>query len=194
VQFFDDDNGTVSESGGVAADFAISARASAGLEIASRDLSMPFNNQGVIEFEERKQQSKRAYAYWLPSERIALSLEARDQDFERGLTFTSMDLREVPLTFRYFAPSGFWLGTSATYVSQEGLFTGPGGAADVPGSDSFVVVDAVLAYRLPRRLGTISVHATNLLDEEFQFQEIDLNVPPRYIPDTQVFLRFSATF
>jgi hypothetical protein len=80
----------------------------------------------------------------------------------------------------------------ATGVEQKGQFNGPGGVAE--GSDTFWLLDAIVAYRLPRRMGTVSVEGTNLLDEKFQFQEIDQTVQPRYIPETQVLLRISASF
>jgi hypothetical protein len=44
-------------------------------------------------------------------------------------------------------------------------------------------------------LGTISLEGTNLLNEEFQFQEIAHGVlHPRYVPEAQVRLRFSLSF
>jgi hypothetical protein len=78
-------------------------------------------------------------------------------------------------------------------VEQDGEFDGP--VAVEPGSDSFLVVDAIVSYRLPRRMGTISLEGTNLLDEEFQFQEIDQSFfSPRYVPELQVRLRLSLSF
>jgi outer membrane receptor protein involved in Fe transport len=37
--------------------------------------------------------------------------------------------------------------------------------------DSFVLVDVGLGYRLPKRLGIVSLGVRNLLDEEFRFQD-----------------------
>jgi hypothetical protein len=85
------------------------------------------------------------------------------------------------------------MGVSVTSVDQSGEFDGPGGEA-VAGSDDFVLLDAIIAYRLPRRLGTISLQGRNLLDEEFQFQEFALGVLPRYIPEAQYLLRLSISF
>jgi hypothetical protein len=52
-----------------------------------------------------------------------------------------------------------------------------GGSEFESGSDDFWVVDAALSYRLPWRHGFITVGATNLLDERFRYQEIDLRNP-----------------
>jgi hypothetical protein len=85
------------------------------------------------------------------------------------------------------------MGLSVTGIMQSGVFDEPGGI-DAPGSDRFWQVDAMVAYRLPRRMGTISLQGTNLLDEKFRFQEIDQAVLPRYVPEAQIRLRISLSF
>jgi hypothetical protein len=72
------------------------------------------------------------------------------------------------------------MGAAITGVWERGRFDGSSGSFD--GSDSFALLDAEIAYRLPRRMGTISLQANNLLDESFNFQEIDSFTLPRYIP------------
>ena len=192
-QFFDDRNGTVSEGGGLAADFAFNPNVLAGLQFTRRNLDVPFFLDGDVFFQSQTEKVASGYIYWLPNKRLSVSFEPRYQDFDGGTTFDTMELTEAPLTLRYFVPSGLWMGLSVTGVEQRGEFDGPGGEA-VAGSDDFVVVDAVIAYRLPRRWGTISLQGNNLLDEEFQFQEIDQEVQPRYIPESQLLLRFSISF
>jgi hypothetical protein len=59
-------------------------------------------------------------------------------------------------------------GSAPTYVRQE-----IAGLSEVLGDDrdAFVVVDAALGYRLPKRFGIMSLGVRNLVDEEFQFQD-----------------------
>ena len=193
-QFFDDQNGTVSEAGGLAADFTFSPTVTAGLQFTRRNLEVPFFDlTGEVFSAEQTEKAVGGYFYWLPNEHISVSLQPAYQDFEQGAAFDAMKLTEVPLTVRFFSPSGLWIGASVTAVRQTGEFLGPGGIV-VEGSDDFWLVDAIVAYRLPRRMGTISLQGTNLLNEEFQFQEIDLGVAPRYVPETQVLLRISLSF
>ena len=52
-----------------------------------------------------------------------------------------------------------------TYVDQEGKFGDPF-SGFLEGDDQFWVVDAAISYRLPKRLGLISLEAKNLFDEE----------------------------
>jgi tetratricopeptide (TPR) repeat protein len=192
-QFFDDRNGTVSEGGGVAADFLLSTSVMGGVQLTRRNLDVPFFSlEGDVSIRRQTEEVAGGYLYWRPSERIAISLQPQYQDFHGGSTFATLELTEVPLTCRFFSPSGLWIGASVAGVRQTGKFQGPGGI-DVSGEDDFWVADAIIAYRLPRRLGTVSLQGNNLFDEEFRFQEIDLAVAPRYVPETQVFLRVSIS-
>jgi Tfp pilus assembly protein PilF len=194
-QFFDDANGTVSDGGGLAADFMLSPKLAGGLEVTRRNLTVPRFDliDNVFIFTEQREDVVSGYLYWLPCERLSVSLEPRYQDFEVGDTFGKLVLTEVPFAVRFFSSFGLWAGASVTGVKQRGEFTGPDGF-DVAGSDSFWVVDAIVAYRLPRRMGTISVQGTNLFNETFQFQEIDSGVLPRYVPESRVLVRMSLSF
>jgi len=193
-QFFDDQNGAISEGVGLAADFLFLSTVSGGLQVTRRDLTVPyFDFTGAVFSQQQREDVASGYLYWLPNKQFSVSLEPRYHDFDHGATFETMKLTEVPLAFRVFSPNGLWMGISVTEVEQRGVFDGPGGVA-AEGSDSFWLVDAIVAYRLPRRMGTISLQGTNLLGEKFQFQEIDQAVLPRYIPEAQVLLRVSASF
>ncbi len=192
-QFFEDDNGAAVESGGIAMDFKLSQRVSGGLQVTRRDIRTALDTGTGIIFADDKETATTGYLYWLPSDRVSVTFEPRYQDFQHGAKFDALRLTELPFALRWFAPSGLWAGLSVTGVKETGEFDGPDGVA-VPGSDQFWTVDAVVAYRLPQRMGTISLQGTNLLGEKFQFQEIDPSVLPRYVPEARVFLRASLSF
>jgi hypothetical protein len=40
-------------------------------------------------------------------------------------------------------------------------------------SDSFVVLDAALGYRFPKRFGLVTVEVNNLFDQRFNFMDVD---------------------
>ena len=74
------------------------------------------------------------------------------------------------------------------------------GAALTGGDESFFVLDASAGYRLPNRLGIASVEASNLLDEEFRYQDDSFrefqdrpSIGP-YLPDLQVIGRITLNF
>ena len=122
-----------------------------------------------------------------------ITIAPRYQDFERGNRFDRMRLIELPVSFRYFWITGLRAGVTVTGVDQEGEFDDPIGVS-VPGSDTFWLLDATIGYRLPNRMGTLTLEGKNLLDEEFQFQEVAQTVAPRYISQAQVMLRFTLSF
>jgi outer membrane receptor protein involved in Fe transport len=83
-------------------------------------------------------------------------------------------------------------------VEQQGLFELPQFSpfdppAFAPGEDRFVTVDAFVSYRLPKRRGSLSLNADNLLDERFSFQDIDPTNPSLF-PERLVSFRFTLAF
>ena len=193
-QLFDDRNGSVSEGVGLGADYAAESTIAAGVQGSYRNVKVPtFDGTGGIRFQHQRENVVSAYIHWLATEAISVAFDPRYQNLDGGSTFNEMELTELPLSIKYVAPVGVWLGVSVTGVDQSGVFSGPGGFP-AEGADRFWVVDAIAAYRLPRRNGTLSVEGRNLFDKKFQFQEIDIEVQPRYIPEAQWQLRFSLNF
>jgi hypothetical protein len=84
---------------------------------------------------------------------------------------------------------------AATHWDQDGTFTFFFDRS-VPvrsGSDDFWTVDAAISYRLPKRYGFISVGATNLFDEKFNFFDVDFD-NPTIQPTRTVFARVTLAF
>ena len=100
-----------------------------------------------------------------------------------------------PCGIGFFHPSGLSTSLTTTYWDQDGMFadfldpTLPGRS----GRDAFWTVDAAISYRLPKRYGFISVGATNLFDEEFNFFEVDFD-NPTIQPTRAVFARVTLAF
>jgi hypothetical protein len=193
-QLYDDRTGTTSESGSFALDVVVTPRVFAGLQAQRRNLESPAfdTTTGELFFQDQREDMYGAHAYWLATDRLSISLEPRYSDFEHGTAFRSMHLAEVPVSVKFTSPRGVWAALSATAVEQRGEFD-VGGVLE-SGSDQFWVVDAIVAYRLPSRRGTISLEGRNLFGEEFRFQEIDSGVTPRYMPESQFFIRASFGF
>lgn len=66
---------------------------------------------------------------------------------------------------------------TATYYNQDGEFERLLTEEFESGQDDFWTVDAGVSYRLPKRYGFITVGASNLLDEEFNYYDTDRNNP-----------------
>ncbi len=157
-------------------------------------------NAVLITLREREQ---KAYLYWMPRE--MLSVTAR---YEHGRYrseplplqgYSHMTTERLPLEIRYFARGGLTVGARASYVQQEGEFQS--GIQPTPfdppplayGEDRFFVLDAFVGYRLPNRRGLLSLNADNLLDESFQFQDVDPTNPSLF-PERLISFRFTLAF
>jgi tetratricopeptide (TPR) repeat protein len=185
-QFYDDGNLTEATVYGVAVDQKFGRDVFGGLEYGHRDLTVPYLDAfsdplNPPQWREVDWQDSlgRAYLFWTPHPWWALRAEYMLERFERDDAFTAgvrnLDIQRVPLGVRFFHPSGFTAGVTATYWYQKGQFEQftPAGSTFVPGSDKFWVVDAAIGYRLPKRYGFVTVGATNLFDTQFQSYDID---------------------
>jgi hypothetical protein len=86
-----------------------------------------------------------------------------------------------------------------TYVRDEVDRLRPTTDSVVPkGSDEFVLLDATLGYRLPKRRGILSLEGLNLLDENFGFEDDNFRIAEprnsRFIPGRTVLARVTLSF
>ena len=187
---------------GLAIDQELSANLFVGYEAESRETDRPVGTSvaGVdTTVTTLRERAQKAYLYWMPLD--ALSVTA---GYEHGryssepiklFGYSHMKTERLPLEIRYFARGGFAIGARASHVEQSGEFQTeleiPPPLA--PGEDQFVVVDAFVGYRLPNRRGLLSLNADNLLDETFQFQDVDPTNPSLF-PERLVSFRFTLAF
>ena len=204
-QFFDDPNGTESWRYGFAFDQKFSLNWFGGVELTFRDLEVPLQrNQTTFLDEKRDEQLHRAYLYWTPNDRFAISaeyiLERLSRDFDPGFASTDnpnlIKTHRAPLGIAYFDPNGVFATLKATYVDQDAEFPNIQGTAD-EFSDSFYVIDTSIGYRLPNRWGVLSLDVKNLLDENFRFQDnTGLEQDPQlplFQPERSIVFRFTLS-
>jgi outer membrane receptor protein involved in Fe transport len=184
-QFFDDPNLTETWRYGGAIDQKFTKNIFGGIEISKRDLAVPFLDFGADPNNPPTREADwdeylgRAYLFWTPHPWLALRGQyiferfKRDEQVPEGLT--ELNSHRVPLGISFFHPSGLSTSLTTTYINQDGDFTGAAINRLRSGSDAFWTVDAAINYRLPKRLGFITVGATNLFDTEFKFFDPDLN-------------------
>jgi hypothetical protein len=180
-QFFDDFNATKSWRYGVAIDQKFSKDIFGGVEVSKRDLSIPFLSSVVANEVRRGDADEylgRAYLFWAPHPWLTLGAEYQYERFGRdddvAFSFKEVITHRVPLGLRFFHPAGVSALLKATYVNQHGDFIRRGGTDVESGADNFWLVDAAISYRLPKRYGFITLGATNIFNQNFKFQEIDL--------------------
>ncbi len=196
-QMFDDPAGTDSWRFGIALNHKFSANFYGGLEASKRDLRVPIASFPNTIIEDWREELYRAYFYWTPSLNWAVSLQYELENFDRreSDSFAPDDTTTqfLPLEVSYFHSSGFFGLMRATYVNQRiRLFSGKE-------REEFIVVDAGLGYRLPKRYGIINVGVKNLFDSNFRFQELDefrtrQGVVPRIQPGRNIAMQVTFSF
>jgi ferric-dicitrate binding protein FerR (iron transport regulator) len=189
-QFFDDPRGTRSWRYGVAVDRVFSKTLFGGAEYSRRDLKVPhivvaMDGTKTVSVGDAEERTARAYCYWTPNDRAALSAEYHyerianppDSPFDY---IARVSTHKVPLGAAYFHPFGATARIRATFYDQDGVFLPRNVVSPtetVPGSDRFWLFDASLSCRLPQRLGIVSLEGKNLFDKTFRFQDTDHDNP-----------------
>lgn len=204
VQYFDDVVGTRSDRYGLGLDRHLRGGLDVGLEASWRRLERPYLDLlAGSQTGDARQQLHRLYAYWTLTPRWALRAEYRYQkaryseDFplivESG-NWGILDLltHSLPLGVRYTHPSGWLADFAVTGYRQRGDFVITTSGGERHASDSFWLTDARVAYRLPRRLGLVSMGVRNLFDTQVQFQDPDPQNPLLY-PQRHLYASVSLT-
>ena len=182
-QFYDDLAGTDAWTYGAGADQKITDSLFAGVEYFQRDLDVPISVTAppaptTYERFDWKERQGRAYVNWTPDPRWALSADYMYERQDRELHLVKeVTTHRVPLSARFFHPSGVFATATGTYYDQSGQFfrngEAPSTATPTSGSDRFWIFDASVGYRLPDRWGIVSIEGKNLFDRSFQYQDTD---------------------
>ena len=142
-----------------------------------------------------------AYVNVLIGKRLAMSadwyLENRDFDTTTmsplALFQDKIDTQRSRAQARVFFPFGLFASATANYYDQEvEQFDDLTSPVRTTQTAKFWTLDAAVGYRLPRRLGSISIEGSNLTDREFDFYEQSLQ--ENVIPARRVVLRADFAF
>ena len=142
-----------------------------------------------------------AYVNVLAGKRVAISV---DWNFDkRKFDTTTMsplflfqdrfETQRIRPQVRVFLPIGFFASVTGSHYDQEvDQFDDLTSPVRTTETADFWTVDAAVGWRLPRRLGSISIEGTNLLDEQFGFYEQSLQ--ENVIPTRRIGLRADFAF
>jgi tetratricopeptide (TPR) repeat protein len=200
-QFYDDFESTKAKRYAVGADARLGRQFYAGLEAGGGDLSQPFLDidpqtgdiVGTSNADLREMNAS-AYLYWIPRDQFAVALGYRFDYFESDpeLIVDRVVTHTAPASLRYFHPSGAFAGLRVTPVNQEVERQGD------TNDDTFVLVGAFAGYRLPKRIGIVSIGVENLLNSGIKFQDDTYrsNGPVTLLlaPDRTVLARLTLSF
>ena len=207
-QFFYGVEGEEADRYGIGVDHRLGGTVWVGAEASLRDVKVPFRIQEdtpdgpvlVLREASVDEDEVRAYLYATFADQFSASLQYRYNHAENDLPgggpsrYEELTTSRVPIELRWFGLQGLSAGVQVTWVDQEGDFQNPEPPFDfLGGDDSFWVTDAVIAYRLPKRYGIISVAAKNLFDSSFNFQDLDPR-DPDILPERVVLGRLTVSF
>jgi tetratricopeptide (TPR) repeat protein len=184
-QFFDDASATKSRVYGVAVDHKFNKKVFGGVEYSRRELKVPQNllQDGVdliLTEQSGEERQARAYLFAAPHPWLTFGAEYQYENFELSpdlfFSFSKAKTHRLPLSARFFHPSGWSAYLGATFLKQDGEFSvvnEAGGNDYVPGKKDFWVVDAAVRYRLPKRYGFFVAGVNNLTDERSTYEATD---------------------
>ncbi len=201
-QFFDDKNGAKIKRYGIALDHQLNKSLFTGLEASFRQISYPFfNNSKFEEKRTQREQLYRSYFLWTPLKSVAFRAA---YSFERiaknpdNFQPNAIKTHRLPLTMSYFHPKGFFAKLATTFIEQNVKYQSKKKPPPNPGNDHFWIIDATLGYRLPNRWGIASFGVKNLLNEQFNFEEMNTQngeaVSPQFQPDRVLFGQITLSF
>lgn len=197
-QFYNDGEGARAWRYGIGVDQTFSSSVFAGVEQSWRRVEAPVAFGTDVMTFRRREQLSRGYLYWTPLYWLSLGVEyqyerfTNEEDFFNLGAKTENQTHRVPLSLNVFLPWGFISRWQATYVDQHGDFSTTAFTI-APGSDRFWLLDGSVGYRLPWRLGIVSLEARNLLDKQFHFQDTD-PFNPRIRPERLVLGRLILAY
>jgi tetratricopeptide (TPR) repeat protein len=190
-KFYGDIDGTVSQRACLAIDQKFSFTTFAGAEVTARKLTVPSISQDR-DFTWRE---KTARLYWykaygpidnssvLAGWQFATSVDYVFERIERPQAMTGSEgierltTERVPLALKLFNANGLSVGASTAYVRQRGTFSADVGFPEFSKRDSAWVTDIFVDYRLPQRLGIVSVGARNVFNKSIDLVDTDPAFP-----------------
>jgi ABC-type amino acid transport substrate-binding protein len=189
-QFFDEPAATRAKVYGGAVDQKFGKKVFGGAEYTRRDQTIPLTTLDLaaeppsvtVADTDGHERLGRAYLFAAPHPWVTFgaeySYEKLDLNPDLGAKYSTVKTQRVPLSARFFHPSGIGAFLGVTHFKQDGQFGSGitdelGNSVFVPGERSFWVVDAALRYRLPKRYGFIVAGVNNLTDERSTYQATD---------------------
>ncbi len=198
-QFFDDASGSEAKNYALGIDQRISKTLIGGFEYNNRDIVSPSvdnANTGAVSQEQLNEESGRLFLTWVITDHLVLSGSAIYDDFEResiapsAVRPKSLKTFQVPISAKYFFSSGLIFGIKTTYLKQQIQQS-----TTTSDEDSVWLTDIDLSYKLPNRLGIISVEALNISDQQFNYYNPDFGtgtIPIQtYTPERTLLFRIS---
>lgn len=205
-QFFDGNDGTTAWNYGFGIDYQPFKNLFVGGEVTWRDTTQPvLTTINMATPQDRDEFAHLAYLYWTPFDWAAFSSEYRFEEFRRDYTVNSIDptkprsvaSHQVPLSFNFYHSSGLFAKFTGTFIKQVVEHVNSKSGLDKE-SDRFWLFDTALGFRLPKRIGSISLEVRNLFNNKnFRYNSVfDASGPQLspFIPEREFFFKLNIAY
>jgi len=203
-QFFDNNNGTKAWQYGFGLDYNPFKNVFVGSEVSLRDIRTPKSENNTTKFRKREELSHSVYFYLTPLSWVALSSEYQFEKYRREHSINQVDptspksvtTHQIPVNFNFYFLNNFFSNFSGTYVSQEVKYVNNNNGID-KNNNSFWVFDTSLGFKLPKKIGSLSIEVNNLFDNKFKYNSTFDSSGPQisgYIPEREIFFKLNITY
>lgn len=206
-QLFDELNGTRTRRAGVALDHKFSDTLFGGLSASYRDARIIFL-QGIdestneIKYDDWDEREAVGYLHYAWDPGFAVSfiqrwiIDDRDQhaaESEGAENFAYLETALSTLRFSQHVGNGLFSWFQSHWYNQDIRYYTFGFRQPSRGSDEGIIADIGIGYRLPRRLGLVSLEVRNVGDTAIHFQERDYETVT-LSPDRAIWSTFRFMF
>jgi len=196
-QFFDDFNGTESWRYGLGVDIRPKDDIYGGIELSIRDLEQKvFNEAGPVDVE-RSEVLLRLYSHFIANKNWVFSAEFNTEyvnEKNPESFIDSVTTVSLPIGMKHYAENGLIFQFSSNFLYQEQSLVD---AASTQ-SETTVLFDTALGYRLPDRLGIFNLEARNLLGTKFNFRDDNFrrseDVRSQLVPERTILATLTIKF
>lgn len=185
-QFFDDLNGSISKRYGVGLDYRVADNIFVGAELSRRSISVPFRDNGLVNFVGETEYFYQHYLYWAINENLTLSatyqlslLDNHESIRRQNNDTLNAKTQVLPFALKYFDSSGLFVEAISTYVNQQVDSVKNTGGTSVEGfmsgKDAFWLFGLKAGYRFIGTNNSIVMNVSNLFNQSFSFQGDNLS-------------------
>lgn len=189
-QFYDDFNGSQTTYKGIGLDANFRSKAFLGFELTERNIN--YTNTNNLTNNALESQIH-AYFNWTPFPSWSFSIEDKFEHYNLKGGYR-LETNQLPLTLKYFDDSGFFAQVATTFVWQK--IVNPEEKIE----NDFSLIGLAIGYRLPNRLGILSLETQNITNKKFIYQDTSdrtsdqFNIVHSFFPTRTIMFRAIINF
>jgi len=203
-QLFDSTNGTTAWNYTLGVDYHPFKSVYLGGEITWRETSQPIISNDRAVYQERNESSHLAYLHWAPANWVTLSSQYKFDGFHRGHTENEVNpnnprrlaTHQIPLSLNLYHTKSLFSKITGTFINQETEYANVQNSLETY-NESFWLFNTSIGFRLPNRIGSISLEVRNVFNNSFRYTStFDASGPQLspFTPERELFFKLNVTY